>query len=102
MDGTGNSKGSAVVPQSSIVPPRWQPPSREAGTDRLDRRGQNEPISPASQSAARLLLESSLPEAAPIPPELLQRVAAGDRAAFAVLYRSSAAKLFGVALRITQ
>jgi RNA polymerase sigma-70 factor, ECF subfamily len=35
-------------------------------------------------------------------PELLRRVAAGDRTAFAELYRLTAPKLFPVALRITQ
>jgi len=43
-----------------------------------------------------------LPEAEFLPVELLQRVAVGDRAAFAALYRTTSAKLFGVAMRITQ
>jgi RNA polymerase sigma-70 factor (ECF subfamily) len=43
-----------------------------------------------------------LPDAAPLSPDLLRRVAAGDREAFAALYHQAAPKLFAVALRITQ
>jgi len=45
---------------------------------------------------------AALPDLSPIPPDLLRQIAAGDRAAFAELYRRAAAKLFGVALRITR
>jgi RNA polymerase sigma-70 factor (ECF subfamily) len=41
-------------------------------------------------------------EAPALSPEMLRRIADGDRHAFAELYRRAAPKLFGVALRITQ
>lgn len=43
-----------------------------------------------------------MPDAPFVTPELLGRVARGDRAAFAELYRLASPKLFPVALRITQ
>ncbi|MGH6979728.1 MAG: sigma-70 family RNA polymerase sigma factor [Stellaceae bacterium] len=43
-----------------------------------------------------------MPDVPLLSPELLRRVAGGDRSAFAELYRLAAPKLFPVALRITQ